>query len=180
MLRRLARGGHDLEAGMGQQRHRGAPDTTRCAGHQNRPVLGRRAVLDETAERQEGGATGQADDGGGAAGQGVGQRHHPVGRDPRVGGEAAVTVHAEVVALHQHALSRREVGARALLDAAGSSTPGTSGKTRATRFPGRVTMASLKLMADHSTRMSTSPAGRSVSASSTTAGRMTAPALESR
>ena len=32
---------------------------------------------------------------------------------------------------------------------------------RATRFPGRVTIASLKLMADHSTRINTSPAGRS-------------------
>ncbi len=51
--------------------------------------------------------------------QGVGQRDDPVGRDPRVGGEPAVAVHAEVVALHQDALPRREVGARALLDASG-------------------------------------------------------------
>ena len=61
-----------------------------------------------------------------------------------------------------------------------SSTPGTSGKMRATRLPGRVTMASLKLMADHSTRTSTSPAGRSEASSSTTVGRMTAPSWDNR
>ena len=88
--------------------------------------------------------------------------------------------HAEVVALHEHPLPGREVGARALLDAAGQLDPGTSGNPRATRFPGRVTMASLKLMADHSTRTSTSPSGRSPSVSSTTAGRITSPVLVSR
>ena len=46
-----------------------------------------------------------------------------------------------------------------------SSTPGTRGNWRATRLPGRVTIASLKLMADHSTRINTSPGGRSSSVS---------------
>ncbi len=124
MLGGLARGGHHLEAGLGQQRHRGASDAARCAGDQNGPVAGCRPVVHETPEGKESGAAGQADDGGGARAQGVRQRDDPVGRDPGVGGKPAVPVHPEVVALHQDALPRGEVGARALLDASGELHPG--------------------------------------------------------
>ena len=86
----------------------------------------------------------------------------------------------EVVALDEHPLADGELGLVLSSTVPASSTPGMSGNPRATRFPGRVTMASLKLMADQSTRTRTSPAGKSESASSTTAGRMTAPSLESR
>ena len=68
-------------------------------------------------------STGQADDRCGTAAQCVGQRHHPVGRHPRVGGEAAVPGHAEVVPLHEHPLAGGEVRARALLDDPGQLDP---------------------------------------------------------
>ena len=100
------------------------PTPPEAPGHQDGPVLGRGAVLDEAAQRQQRGEAGQPDDGGVAAAQCVGQRHHPVGRHPRVGGEAAVAGHAEVVALHEHPLAGGEVGARALLHAAGQLDPG--------------------------------------------------------
>ena len=124
---------------------------------------------------------GHTDDGGVAAAQRVGQRHHPVGGHAGVGRKAAVMGHAEVVALHQHPLAGGEVRTRALLDGAGQLDARTSGNDRATRLPGRVTMASLKLMADHSTRDQHFARREVVLAeSSTTAGRMTSPVFESR
>ena len=119
MLRRLAGRGHHLEARLRPSRaDRRAAHAARGPGDQDGPVAGVSPWRIEPAQREEGGEAGQADDGGVAAAEPVGQRHDPLGRDPGVGGEAAVAGHPEVVALHEHALARGNSGLVALLDAA--------------------------------------------------------------
>ena len=128
MFGRLARRGHHLEAGLRQHRDGGAPDATRRSRDEHRAVVGVRPVLEQAAQRQQGGEPGQPDDGGVATAEGLGQRHDPVRGHARVGGEAAVVGHPEVVALDEHSLAGAEVGTRALLDTAGELDAGDEGK----------------------------------------------------
>jgi len=124
VLRRLARRGHHLEAGVGEQRHGGTAHAPGRTGHQQRPVFGRGAVLDEPLHRHERGQAGQPDDGGVPAAQPVGQRDDPLRWNPGVAGEPAVVRHPQVVALDQHSLAGAELRSGALLHGPGQLHPG--------------------------------------------------------
>ena len=69
------------------------------------PPSGADAVHEQTVEREHGGESGDADDGGGPWWHVIGERHDPIGGDPGAAGEPAVVRHAQVVSLHQDPLS---------------------------------------------------------------------------
>ena len=161
MLGRLARRGDDLEAGVGQQRDGGAADAAGRAGDQHRAVVGRRAVLAQPAQREQRGEAGQADDGGVAAAQRVRAAGPPSrpgrGRSRRSRRGAPRRGRSPGRARAGPALNSGLVLSSTSRPARPRGRAGTGGPPGC---PGRVTIASLKLMAVHSTRIRTSPGGQ--------------------
>lgn len=167
---------HHVVAGGRQQIHADRPDTTGRAGHHDRAILRADAVTGEGLHAHRGGEPGGADRRALARTQRA-QCDHLVGGQPRVFGVAAVMAGADLIAVGQHRVTRREIRRIRCHHLAGQVDAGNDRIIAHHTAFGCRRQCILEVDAGIQHRMVTSPGGSSDACSVSTAATMLSPSV---